>query len=110
MGLARRKSEWSRACPGPVPGLPRDSANNKAGKGKRREGKEGRKGRKEEGKERACGAERSGPAAGADGIGSKRREQEIERWEGGRAAEQSKSEEGMQRKSRMDSSGCSLFY
>ncbi len=43
-----------------------------------------------------CDVERSGFAAGADGIGSKRREQEIERREGGRAAEQSKSEEGMQ--------------
>jgi hypothetical protein len=42
-----RKSEWSRACPGPVPGLPRDRANNKVGKGKRREGKEGRNATKE---------------------------------------------------------------
>ncbi len=99
-----------------VPGMPGTGPGTAARQRKQgREGEEGKgrkggKGRKEEGKERACGAERSGPAAGADGIGSKRREQEIERREGGRAAEQSKSEEGMQRKSRMDSSGCSLFY
>jgi hypothetical protein len=58
-------------------------------------------------KGRSC---RSGPAAQMDG--SKDREESKRRVEGGRvgAGEQEKSEEGRQRKSRMDSSGCSLFY
>ena len=47
----------------PGPGPARDRATDSANKGRG----EGRKGRKEEGKERACGAERSGPAARMDG-------------------------------------------
>ena len=56
--LTKRKSSWSRACPGPVPG-PRDSANT----GKEEERKDGREGKgKKEGREgkRQAGLERAG--------------------------------------------------
>ncbi len=94
-----------------VPGLPGTgpgtARQRKLGQGRERrtEGKE------REGKERACGAQRSGPAARMDGWIDGQRESKR-RAEGGRAGagEQAKSEEGRQRKSRMDSSGCSLFY
>jgi hypothetical protein len=100
-----------------VPGMPGTGTASRQRKQQGREGEEkGREGR-EEGKERGRegagvrrGKERACGGRGWDGIGSKRREQEIEWREGGRAVEQSKSEEGMQRKSRMDSSGCSFFY
>jgi hypothetical protein len=61
----RGKSEWSRAYPGPVPGPPCDSANNKQ---QGREGEGEGKGRKEreEGKER--GREGTDVRHGKDGT------------------------------------------
>ena len=60
-----------------VPGLP-GTGPGTARQRKLGQGREGRKeGKEREGKERACGAERSGPAARMDGwIDGQRREQE----------------------------------
>jgi len=61
-----------------VPGLP-GTGPGTARQRKLGQGREGRKeGKEREGKERACGAERSGPAARMDGwIDGQRREQEA---------------------------------
>ncbi len=73
-----------------VPDLPGTGPGTAARQRKQqgREGKEGRKGRKEEGKERSCGAERSGPAAR---MTSDRRE-ESKRSSGGREGGQRSSQ------------------
>ena len=77
-----RKSSWSRASSGPVPG-PTTSAN-KVKEG--REGKKGKKGRREEGKESSSGTD--------DGwIDGHRREQDIERREGGLGRRQNEKRE-----------------
>ena len=80
--------------PGPARDRSRDRAPDSANKGRG----EGRKGRKEEGKERACGAERRGPAARMDRwIDGQRREQEIERREGGLWSRQNQKREDNER-------------
>ena len=88
--VLERKPSRSRACPGPVPGprrapaQTRQTRRRKGREGKGREGKEGKKGRKEGGKEQACGAERSGPAARMDGWIDGQGREESKRLSGGR--------------------------
>ena len=80
------------------PGLP-GTGPGTARQRKQGQGRKGREGRKERGrKERACGAERSGPAARMDGwIDGQRREQEIERREGGLWSRQNQKREDNER-------------
>ena len=57
-----------------------------------------KEGRKETVNERACGAERSGPAARMDRwIDGQRREQEIEQREGSEGSRQNQKREGNER-------------
>ena len=67
-----------------VPGLP-GTGPGTARQRKLGQGREGRKeGKEREGKERACGAERSGPAARMDGSMDGQGREESKRLSGGR--------------------------
>ena len=84
-----------------VPGLP-GTGPGTARQRKLGQGREGRKeGKEREGKERACGAERSGPAARMDGWidrwTGKGRDQEIERREGTEGSRQNQKRERNER-------------